>query len=59
MDIAATATSMHAAQIGYQASVAVLENTMDSMEQIAALLTEQMLNLNVGTQAASALDTYI
>ncbi|HBU12304.1 MAG TPA: putative motility protein [Clostridiales bacterium] len=46
MDIAAMSVAMKSAQVQEQASIAVLDNVMDSQEAIANSLI-QMLNVNV------------
>lgn len=59
MDIAAVATGMSAVETSYKASVSVMKGAMDSMEEIAAMLTSQLMNLNVGMVEPSQLDMYV
>ncbi len=59
MDIAAMATGMKTAEIANRASIMMLKNSMDSMEQIATQLVDQLLTLNVGSVQPSMLDVSV
>lgn len=59
MDIAAASMALSAAQVSTQASVLVLKNSLDFMEEISNEMMEALLSLPVGPAAHSALDLYV
>ena len=59
MDIAAASMALSTAQVSTQASVLVLKNSLDFMEEISNEMMEALLSLPVGPDAHSALDLYV
>ena len=59
MDIAAASMALSAAQVSTQASVLVLKNSLDFMEEISNEMMEALLSLPVGPAVHSALDLYV
>ena len=51
--------ALSAAQVSTQASVLVLKNSLDFMEEISNEMMEALLSLPVGPAAHSALDLYV